>query len=193
MKLFKLLPLLFCLLLFSCDDGNIANKMVGTWERTYTVPYRDGTKVNIKEQITFKLSHGETQSGNFTEYLEGLETVDEDGFSGSFRWKCKISGRWKVSLEELFQHYDLNSLVVSIDSKDMNVRCKDPWMAAYTSKKDIIEALQKDVYSEMFDSYEDLNDQDVEVLGYPDVEVNNNELSYRTADQGRFVFRKIRK
>lgn len=190
------LSLFLIVTLCSCKDTKIARDMNGTWKRSYVTSYEDGTKSHIDEQISFHYDaiDKEKDGGTFVEICTGQEEADEDEINAKYRWVSKIEGIWKIELGTLYQHYNLSTLEVEIGEDDVDLKIKDEaWLwndwgelltAGLYAKHTIHENLKKETYKELFRSYKRLNNQDNQDIGYSNVNINGNVLSYETGDIG---------
>ena len=192
------------LLLCSCNDSKIAKDMEGTWTRSYITSYEDGTKSHVDEQTTFNYdaTDEEKDGGTFIEICTGQEETEEDEINAKYRWVSKIEGTWKIEFGSLYQHYDLSTLEVEISKNDVNLKIKDEaWLwndwgellttSLYT-KQTIHENLKKETYKELFHAYKRLNNQDNQNVGFANVQVKDDVLSYETGDMGKVKFYRVK-
>jgi hypothetical protein len=187
--------------LFSCNDSKIAKEMEGTWTRSYVTSYEDGTKSHVDEQIAFKYdaSDKENDGGSFVEICTGQEEEEEDNIRYKYRWVSRIEGTWKIELGSLYQHYNLSTLEVEIGKDDLKM--DDGWFGFNLSQlfpqellmlTDVFKELKKETYKQLFRSYKLHNNQDNQELGFNDVQVKDNILSYETGDMGKVTFHRVK-
>ncbi len=199
-----LFVLSFLLTLCSCKDTKIAKDMEGTWKRSYVTSYEDGTKSYVDEQVTFTYdaSDEENDGGSFVEICTGQEEVDEDEANTKYRWVSKIEGTWKIELGTLYQRYNLSTLEVEIGKDDIDMKIKDEaWLwndwwnlltAGLYAKQNILENLKKETYKELFRSYQRQNAAYKQDLGFNDVQIHGNVMSYETSDMGRVKLYRVK-
>ena len=199
-----LFVLSFLLTLCSCKDAKIAKDMEGTWKRSYVTSYEDGTKSYVDEQVTFTYdaSDEENVGGSFVEICTGQEEVDEDEANTKYRWVSKIEGTWKIELGTLYQRYNLSTLEVEIGKDDIDMKIKDEaWLwndwwnlltAGLYAKQNILENLKKETYKELFRSYQRQNTAYKQDLGFNDVQIHGNVMSYETGDMGRVKLYRVK-
>ncbi len=199
-----LFVLSFLLTLCSCKDTKIAKDMEGTWKRSYVTSYEDGTKSYVDEQVTFTYdaSDEENDGGTFVEICTGQEEVDEDEANTKYRWVSKIEGTWKIELGTLYQRYNLSTLEVEIGKDDIDMKIKDEaWLwndwwnlltAGLYAKQNILENLKKETYKELFRSYQRQNAAYKQDLGFNDVQIHGNVMSYETSDMGRVKLYRVK-
>ena len=199
-----LFVLSFLLTLCSCKDTKIAKDMEGTWKRSYVTSYEDGTKSHVDEQVTFTYdaSDEENDGGSFVEICTGQEEVDEDEANTKYRWVSKIEGTWKIELGTLYQRYNLSTLEVEIGKDDIDMKIKDEaWLwndwwnlltAGLYAKQNILENLKKETYKELFRSYQRQNIAYKQDLGFNDVQIHGNVMSYETGDMGRVKLYRVK-
>ena len=192
------------LMLCSCKDSKIAKEMEGTWKRSYVTSYEDGTKSHVDEQVTFTYdaSDDENDGGSFVEICTGQEEVDEDEANTKYRWVSKIEGTWKIELATLYQRYNLSTLEVEIGKDDIDMKIKDEawlwndWWNLLTTglyaKHNILENLKKETYKELFRSYQRQNAAYKQDLGFNDVQIHGNVMSYETGDMGRVKLYRVK-
>lgn len=190
--------------LCSCKDTKIAKDMEGTWKRSYVTSYEDGTKSHVDEQVTFTYdaSDEENDGGSFVEICTGQEEVDEDETNTKYRWVSKIEGTWKIELGTLYQRYNLSTLEVEIGKDDIDMKIKDEaWLwndwwnlltAGLYAKQNILENLKKETYKELFRSYQRQNTAYKQDLGFNDVQIHGNVMSYETGDMGRVKLYRVK-
>lgn len=198
-----LLVISIVLMMCSCKDSEIAKDMEGTWKRSYVTSYEDGTKSHVDEQISFQYdaSDNEKDGGTFMEMCTGQEEADEDEINAKYRWVSKIEGTWKIEFGTLYQHYNLSTLEVEIGKDDVDLKIKDEaWLwndwgdlltAGIYAKQTIYENLKKETYKELFRAYKRLNNQNMQDIGYPDIQINSDVMSYKTGDMGRIEFNRV--
>jgi hypothetical protein len=199
-----LFVLSFLLTLCSCKDTKIAKDMEGTWKRSYVTSYEDGTKSYVDEQVTFTYdaSDEENDGGTFVEICTGQEEVDEDEANTKYRWVSKIEGTWKIELGTLYQRYNLSTLEVEIGKDDIDMKIKDEaWLwndwwnlltAGLYAKQNVLENLKKETYKELFRSYQRQNAAYKQDLGFNDVQIHGNVMSYETSDMGRVKLYRVK-
>lgn len=200
-----LLVSLILLFMCSCKDSEIAKNMEGTWKRSSVTSYDDGTKSYVDEQITFTYDATATEEndGTFTEISTGQEEEDEDEINAKYRWVSKIEGTWKIEQGTLYMHYNLSTLEVEIGKDDVNLKIKyEAWLwndwaglltAGQYSQQNIYKELKKETYRQLFRSYKSHNDQDYDNLGFSEVKINGNIMSYETSDMGKIKYYRVKK
>jgi hypothetical protein len=202
----RLVLLISLILLFisSCKDSEIAKDIEGTWKRSYVTSYDDGTKSHVNEQVTFAYDTAdkEKDGGTFTEICTGQEEDDEDEINARYRWVSKIEGTWKIELGTLYQHYNLSTLEVEIGKDDVDWKFKDEaylwndWDELLTiglhTQQTIYKELKKETYKQLFQSYKSLNDQNNEDIGFPEVQIKGNVMSFETDDMGKVKFYRVK-
>lgn len=178
--------------------------MEGTWKRSYVTSYEDGTKSHVDEQVTFTYdaSDDENDGGSFVEICTGQEEVDEDEANTKYRWVSKIEGTWKIELGTLYQRYNLSTLEVEIGKDDIDMKIKDEaWLwndwwnlltAGLYAKQNILKNLKKETYKELFRSYQRQNTAYKQDLGFNDVQIHGNVMSYETGDMGRVKLYRVK-
>lgn len=190
------------LTIVSCDDSKTAKDMEGTWTRSYITPYEDGTKSHIDEQITYKYdaSDEEKDGGSFVEICTGQEEEEEDNILYKYRWISRIEGTWKIEFGYLYQHYNLSTLEVEIGKNDLKMNAEgfgfdftSLFPQEFLLLTDVYQDLKKGTYKQLFRSYKRLNSQDNRELGFADVQVKGNILSYETGDLGTISFHRVTK
>ena len=166
--------------------------------------YEDGTKSYVDEQVTFTYdaSDEENDGGTFVEICTGQEEVDEDEANTKYRWVSKIEGTWKIELGTLYQRYNLSTLEVEIGKDDIDMKIKDEaWLwndwwnlltAGLYAKQNILENLKKETYKELFRSYQRQNAAYKQDLGFNDVQIHGNVMSYETSDMGRVKLYRVK-
>ena len=192
------------LTLFSCKDSEIAKEMEGTWKSNFVTSYEDGTKSYVEELITYTYdaTDEEKDGGTFTEICTGQEEADEDEINAKYRWVSKIEGTWKIELGTLFQHYNLSTLDVEIGKDDVDFKIKsEAWLrndwgelmsTGFYVKNTIHDNLKKETYKELFRTYKKHNNQDSQDIGFNNVEIKDNILSYETGDMGKVKFYRVK-
>lgn len=190
--------MLLALALSSCEDTRVAGELEGTWTRGYVMPFEDGTKERIREQITFLRTDRDSKGGTFEEICTGEDELKEKQYIATYKWVSSIKGTWEISRKQLFEHYDISTLEVVLNKEDVKTELNpdyyfwnsDNLIMDAISLQSLHEELKQDTYKALYRSYSSLNRQDHKGRGYTDVQVKGNEFSYMSADMGRITFRR---
>lgn len=191
--------ILLVLMLCSCKDSKIAKDMEGTWKRSYVTSYENGTKSHVDEQISFHYDATDKKKdgGTFVEMCTGQEETDEDEISAKYRWVSKIEGTWEIKMGNLYQYYNMSTLEVKIGKDDVDWKINDiwlwdDWLGLMKDMLDIYKELKKEVYRQQFNIYENINNQYNEDIGFLDVRIKGDVLSYETSDMGRLEYYRVK-
>ena len=194
----------FPLFFTSCNDSELAKKLDGSWEGSYTISSADGSKEKVQSIYSFNYDESrKDDDGTFVAMLIGHRNEADPGFDGTitFEYQSQIEGRWEVLMGTLYLYYDMNSLEVSVDPDKIKVKFDNDmdqldYINGYidyfsttlrTPMEDLAKEAKKDVYESLFIQYNQHDDDE----GYPDLEVSDNEMSFETQDLGRMVFHRI--
>lgn len=177
--------------------------MEGTWKRSCVTSYDDGTKSHVEKQLTYTYDTTDKKNngGTFCEICIGQEETDEDDLNTKYQWVSKIEGTWKIEMGTLYQHYYLSTLEVEIGKDDIDLKYKNrawlwnDWGEVFLDRvntiQNIHENLKKETYKELFHTYNSFNEENKLDIGYPNVQVDGDEMSYETSDMDQVRFYRI--
>lgn len=192
----------FPLFFTSCNDSDLAKKLDGAWEGSYTLSFADGSKEKVQVHYSFTYDESREDDGTFVETRRGR--VNDPDFDGTYicEYQSQIKGRWEVFAGGLYLHYNINSLEVSVDPDDIIVKHDNDleqleYLAASmdyfsstfrTPKEDLAKDFKKEAYKSLFVEYSQINDGDIR---YGELKVSNTEMSYVEEDDDRMIFHRI--
>lgn len=193
---------LLLLLANSCNDVKLAQALDGRWEAKYVHSFSDGEKDTIVASMTFIYDEDESDyDGVFWEdiYCKTNE-LDDDDYTYSFSYRSSISGTYEVLGGDLYLVYDLSSLEVTLDAKDINLKPKgfdSAWnmlgqgLYSYLNNNESIESslakeLKKAIYKSQFELYQYNSSEDV---CNSDLTIEENVMSYNT-ESGKIRYKR---
>lgn len=197
--------LAFFLLIFtSCNDSELAKKLDGSWEGSYTISSADGSKEKVQMLYSFNYDESrEDDNGTFVEMLIGHRNDSDPGFDGTLtiEYQSQIKGRWEVIMGSLYLYYDMNSLEVSVDPDDIKVKFDNDldqlhyineYMDYFSStlrtpKEDLAKEAKKDEYESLFIFYNQHDEDEC----YSDLEISDTEMSFKAQDIDCMIFHRI--
>lgn len=191
-----------CTLLVSCDDNRLARELNGTWRGSVSTSYDDQSQERQTIFATFLYDKdGDTDGGTLVEERKiKMTNMDLDDYTADAVYHSRIEGTWEVIWGDSYIYYDVSSLQVTVNEKEVNIHWQSisqPFNAlsdflsyGYNVKTDLTRQLQKNAYSELFKSYKEDAAQ-AEDAPYVDLKVNGNSMSYETSDVGQLTFTRI--
>ncbi len=187
-----LLSLFIIATLSSCKEENIANDIGGVWHRDYTATNEDQSKSNVDVYWKFEKTPNEN-SGTFFEVLY-VEVLYDDEPSENYKWTSRIDGTWQIESGNLHLIYG-SQLLVGIEKENHNTLIlpevffnDNLWMLAFYGALDYkLPCNEKrfEIYTALQNSYSELNvenDEGIDGITYPSVEITKNVLSCHTPD-----------
>lgn len=193
---------LFLLLANSCNDVKLAQALDGRWDAKYIHSFSDGEKDTIEQNMTFIYDEDESDyDGVFWEeiYCKTNE-LDDDDYTYSLCYRSSINGTYEVLGGDLYLVYDLSSLEITLDAKDINLKPKgfdSAWnmlgqgLYSYLNNNESIESslakeLKKRIYKSQFEMYQYNSSEDV---CYSDLTIEENVMSYNT-ESGKIRYKR---
>lgn len=196
------ISVLFLLLATSCNDVKLAQALDGRWEAKYVQSYSDGEKDTIEQIMTFIYDEDESDyDGVFCEELYcKTNELDDDDYTYSFSYRSTVTGTYEVLAGDLYLDYDLSSLEITLDAKDINLKPKGldaAWnmlgqsFYSYLNNSESIESslakeLKKEIYKSQFEIYQYNSSEDV---CNPDLTIEENVMSYNT-ESGKIRYKR---
>lgn len=183
--------------MLSCSDIKLAEKLDGTWKGSITISYDDQSK---EEQVVYqKFDYSDETVDNDGRIVEvrdcQVKDVDLDDMTMDVKYRSYISGTWEILNGDLYIKYDVSTLRVKVNVDDVKLHYNNALaglaalagMLGGYSPYDIVNDLQKDLYKDLFHQYQEGVDNDGEI-GYPNLKVGDNNMSYDTSDVGTIHF-----
>ena len=184
-----------CLAFVSCNDSDLAKQMDGTWLASYKTD-EDGTRQKVKQTMTFQYdAEDEENDGTFVEEISGvLNETDPKAGTVQCKYRSRIEGTWIISFGDLCLEYDVRTLKVEVDSKDVKVNPTDlkaqMGMAAINMLgMDITKSLANEIRNNL---RENLAEHYEDEAPYGNLKVSDTEMSFESDDLGRITFHRIK-
>lgn len=193
--------------LIGCSDGRIAKELDGAWQTQYISSFDDGEKDSTTEVLTFIYDQESSKdNGSFIESRNcKTNELDEDNYTYKIHYMSTVSERYKITGGNLYLNYNLSTLDVKIDRKDVKITPKslekayDMFNQALTvgvlgdaagtddDWKQIAESCKKETYKNLFHLYKDITSNE---KPYENIKIDGNNMSYDT-DDGAVYYIKI--
>lgn len=200
--LFAVLLMAASITLTSCDE-DLAERLAGTWEFTHVSQEDDGTEIREVQTLTFRYI-SPTDGGTIVERIDGkLENLalgdEEDDLNGSYfnmNYHTTIQGTYVIRDGDLHIKYDLKSLKVTVEPKDIELVIKDDELRKGMKetgqteddfKKEMLKDGTKDLLKDLRSEYAEDNKQD---RAYLNVEIEGSDMYCNTVDLGRINFKR---
>ena len=154
-------------------------------------------KEYVNEILTFEKT--DDYSGSFIEERNiRVEGVEDEDITASFVAHSRVNGTWEVMVGDLYLKYQLSTLRVSVDGESAKFNYASPiyemkkysyWAATLRNPEiDFVEALRKDVYSSLFDDYQEITRED---LPFTDLSINENIMTMKTGDSEIMTYQRM--
>ena len=194
----NILSSLFLVLLCSCSDGYLAEKIEGEWKASYVIANEDESKEEIIELSRFKKN--DDFSGTLVESRQfHVSNITANEITASFDGKSCIEGSWEFIGGDLYCKYNLSTLVVSVNRETASFKYENTGIELLQFQNMIetfkdpedeyVEALRKDMYSCLFESYQEINQ---EKLPYRDVEIDDDVMKLTYSDSQILIYKRMR-
>lgn len=186
---------IFIITLAGCSttaDVERAKQAEGTWSAKFSFPTTEGTR--IEQTITYSLTDVADNRGSLVEDRRWLFDELRDDAKITYYATSIVNGWWDIYGGDLYLHYELSTLKVTIDS--FSVAARDdvaPELAIGVSK--YRDAYLQSVVNEMHDylrnaMIEDYKRYDIQGATYFNIGFQNDSLYYTSTDLGRVGFKK---
>ena len=182
----------------SCGDSKMAKELEGEWQAEYTATFSDGEKDETTEYITFSCQ--ETSNNDDGTFVETRHTRTNEMEYGEdtyqLQYTSRVEGTYSVMFGNLYLTYDLSTLQVNVTPHDVKVTpgslssalemMSDAFETLEDPRKDIARESRKEVYSNLFELYQNNSD-----ASFKNLKVNGNTMSYDSED-GDITYTRIK-
>ncbi len=128
-----------------------------------------------------------------------VNNIDLDDAKMDVGYLSYIEGTWEVIAGTLTTKPNVSSLKVNIDPKDVTIDYDNAWTALDDlydefsslgySRKELVNDIQKDIYTDLFHQYKEDENNSGEETFY-DLKADGETMSFITEDIGTFTFQK---
>lgn len=189
-------------LLTSCTDQRLSKEIEGTWKGSMVIANDDQSRE--QQTIYDKYDYvGKGNEGKLTEVIvSNIKDIDLDEATMDVGYQSYIEGTWKIDDGQLYTSYDVTTLKVKVDENKVKVRwnsflgvLSDMYekygglIFGNSTQKEIVDEIQKKIYKTMFHQYQD---DESDEASYPELTIENGNMSYKTSDAGTVHFKKVK-